>query len=232
MLEYKKENENWNAFLFIAFWLAVLVECVGLFIKNYYVYGFSRVLLTPILLLRVFWSPSAHRISIYVYLFLLTSFLADCLSIFGNEKIAYIGLSLFTVSYLSVGCYFLQLKDNHNNSHIIFTVTLLLNAINSTLWLYVPELHTEVFYSQVALHILVLLFMVYALLASHKRIATKTYYLFFLATLVIVLSNSIYAIDSHLLNWRFPIVESLVGLGNGFYLFMITRGALRNIKVG
>ena len=229
MQQKNEKNSNWNAFLFISFWLAVAVEFVGLFIKNYYIYGFARVLLVPILLLRVLWSPIAQRVSVYVYLFLIFSMLADLLSIFGNEKIAYIGLNLFTVSYLSICSYFNRLNNNYKSTAlIIFFIILILIVGTSALRLNATELSQQTFYLQLALHTLVLVVMTYSLVASQKKISSKSFGLFFLAVIIIIITNALFAIDNHFLNWRYPIVESLIGLGNGCYLFMITRGALRN----
>ena len=233
MIENKKENSNWNVFLFIVYWLALIVECVGLYKRNYYVYGFSRILLTPILLVRVFWSPAAWKLSLYIYIFLLCSLLADLFSIFGNETIAYLGLNLFTVSYLLLGCYFTRLKSNYkSNALIIFFLALVSIGASCALWLYVPQINAQVFFVQTASHCLVLLFMVYALFIAYQKIVTKSFSVFLLAVLFILLANALYALDARYFHWQYPVVESLIGLGNGVYLFMVVRGALNNVKKG
>ena len=225
-----KRNANKNAILFIIFWLAVTVECVALFNRNYTVYGFSRIFLVPIILVRIFWLSNARKLSVYFYLFLLFSLLADSFTIFGNEKIATLGLSFFTISYLSIACYFLQLRDNHNKGHLIFLISAIVVASLCSLWLYSPEIHKQTFYSQIALHSLLLCFMVYSLLVSNPKIPAKPFGLFLLASLFIVLGNILYAVDALYLNWRYAVIESIIGLCNGFYLFLLTKGALGSIK--
>ena len=224
-----KENTNWNAFLFIAFWVAVLIECVGLFNRNYIVFGFSRIFLAPILLIRVIWSPVARRVSIYVYLFLLFSMVADFMTIFGNQ---YIGLNLFTIIFLSLGCYFQQIKDNHNNSHLVFILTTVFVAIGCIIWLFAPELQHKVFYAQVTLHVGVILNLAYWLFSVRHKKDLKVFGTFLFAVLVIIVTNSVYALDALYLHWRYSFEESLVGLGNGMYLFLITRAALKYVKRG
>jgi hypothetical protein len=226
----KTEDGNVQVILFLLFWLALLVECVALYKRHYTLYGFSRMLLVPILLSRSLLSQSAGKISLYFYLFLLFSLSADVLTIFGNERVAYVGLNLFTVGYLSVGCYFQQLRDNHNNSHLVFIITAIFIASATVLWLYAPEIHKQTFYLQMGLHSLVLLFMVYALLKLHQKSSYKYFSAFDFSAVFIISANVLYGLDALYIHWRYSIVESLIGSLNGLYLFTLTRAAIREIK--
>jgi len=230
MSKKKNENTNLNAFLFILFWLGVLVEVVALSMKHYQIYGFARVSLIPILLIRVFLSPSARKVNVYIYLFWLFSLAAYALTIFASNTIANLGLEGFTISYLSLWCYFLRLRNNHNYSHIVFIVMTVLIASTGVLWVYAPELHQPTFYVVSILHFLVLMVMSYSLLSIRRKIPLLPFNAYLLGTIAIFLSNALYATDALLLHFRFSIVESLIGLGNGLYLFLITRGTLKLVK--
>lgn len=223
----ENENENGQVVLFFLFWLAVLIECVALYKREYILYGFSRIFVVPILLTRVVLSQVARKVSVYAYLFLLFSLLSDLLTIFGSSSIVYVGLSLYTASYITIGCYFQQLKENHNNCHIIFIVTSVLLGAICFLWHYSPELRGKTFYIQIAFHCAVLVYVVYGTVKKYRKIEREIANVFVSAVAIIVITNILYGLDVLYFQRKYAIVDALVGVGNGMYLFLITRGALK-----
>ena len=226
----KKENQNEQMLLFLFFWLALLVECVGLYSRNYTIYTFSRVLIIPILFLRIFLSPFYKRVSIYIYFTLMLSFTADLFTIFGNYSIAYIGLSLYTVSYLSLGCYFQQVRDNHNKSHIVYICGIVVQSSICLLWIYSPELRTKSFVLQVGYHCFMLVYMSFWIVNNFNKVLGRVSTLFATTVLIVFATNILYGLDLYYFQRKYAIIDALVGLGNGIYLFLITRGALKQVK--
>ena len=227
----REENTNWNALFFITFWAAVILECVALYKRQYTIYGFSRAVVAPILLVRLITSISGHKVNRYIYLFLLFSILADLLTIFGTPKIEYIGLNLYTVGYLSLACFFLQLKNNYLSASLItFLVSLIIVVTTTIIWLFAPELHKEVFYIKITIHTLILILLGYSFISASFKLKSIVYRNLLLSVILIVITNILFGIDVFIANYKYSIIESLIGLGNGVYLFLITRGALKQVK--
>jgi uncharacterized membrane protein YhhN len=224
------KNTNEQVLLFIAFWVAVIIECVSLYEKSYFIYAISRMFVAPVLLIRTFWSPSFRKISLYFYLFLVFSILADLFTTFGNYTFAYIGQSIYTTGFLCLGCYFRQLKSNHNISHLVLIVGAVLFAVINLLWLRSPELHNTIYYIQIAAHTSVLIYLAYETFEVTLNTSKKISASFVLGVVIILLTNMIYGLDILCFLRRYSIVDALVGLGNGAYLFIITRNVLLDIK--
>ena len=227
----KKTNDNEAIFLFIAFWTSVIIECISLYKKEYSYYAYSRIWVVPVLLVRLFRSQVYKKVNIYIWLSFLFALSADITTIFGNYTISYIGLSLFTASYLSIGCFYHQLKTNHNKSHLVFILATVILLIVNILWLYAPELHHQVFYLQVIVHSLVLAYLLYSGLILNKKLSVRITSLFLIVNLILILTNMIYGLDILYFHRNYAIVDSIVGLGNGVYLFLFTRSVIRYIKM-
>ena len=231
MSKQREENVNLNALLFITFWVAVIIECVSLYKRKYAYYGFSRAVIAPILLVRLITSTSGYKISRYIYLFLLFSILADLLTIFGTAEIEYVGLNFYTISYLCFACFFLSLKYNyHSISIIAFFLSGIIVTITTLIGLFAPELHKQVFYVQMVFHPVILILLGYALLANKNKFLSIVFGNFFLSVLVIIMTNLLFGLDVFFFHYKYSIIETIIGLGNGFYLFLITRGALKQVK--
>ena len=226
----KKVNQTEQTLLFLGFWLVLLIECVGLYSRNYTVYTFSRVLIVPILLLRIFLSSFYKRVSIYIYFTLILSLTADFFTIFGNYSVGYVGLSLYTVSYLSLGCYFQQLGNNHNKSHLAFIIGALIQAALCLLWIFSPELRLKSFFLQVGFHCVVLVYLSFWILNNFNKVFGRVSILIASTLLIVLLTNILYGLDLYYFQRKYGIIDALVGFGNGFYLFLITRGALKQVK--
>lgn len=219
----EKDDSNEQALLFVVFWGAVLVESIALYKRVYLVYGVARMLVVPVLLVRTFRSPAFRNIGLYFFLFLALSFIADTFTIFGNYSLGSIGLSCYTLSYLCMGCWFQQLKNN-SFGNILFITTVLLISLLNTLWKYAPELHKETFPIWMVTHSLVL---VYALYGAANVRAKNNYSLFLWGTIAIVVTNILYGIDILYYHQTLSWLDAFVGLGNGVYLFLITKSILR-----
>ena len=226
-----RKNSNGDAFLFIAFWLAVIIECVALFKREYHIYAYSRIWIVPILLVRLFRSQAYQKVNIYVWFSFFFALLADLMTIFGNYSISYIGLSLFSASYLSIGCFFHQLKTNHNNSYLVFILAAVLLLIVNILWLYAPELHYYIFFAQVIIHFLIIAYTLYGALTLSKKLSSKVIGLFLLVIFIIIVTNIVFGMDVVYFQRKHTMIDAFVGLGNAVYLFLFTRGILRYIKM-
>ncbi len=227
----RKKSSNEAAILFVAFWVAAIIECIALYKREYHYYAYSRIWIIPILLVRLFRSQAYKKVNIYIWLSLFFALAADVTTIFGNYSISYIGLSLFTVSYLSIGCFFQTLKTNHNNSHLVFIIASVLLIIVNVLWLYAPELHFHVFFAQSILHSLVIVYTLYGILILFNKVNSKVSSLFFLVILIIIATNIIYGFDVLFFQRKHAIIDSVVGFGHAIYLFFFTRSILRYIKM-
>jgi hypothetical protein len=225
------KTTTWNMIIFFSFWIALIIECYALYEKDYPLYTYSRIWVTPILLIRLLTSDARKQIDFYILFFYFFTLIADALILFGNYNMAYVGLSLFSFSYLSLGCYFNQIKQNHNkNNYIIGIVSAALIAIN-LLWIIAPELRSKVYYLQSAVHFCVISFLIYTVLSLGKRLKVQSVNKLFYSTVaIIVATNIIYAIDVLHLKRAFPVVDAIVGLGNGIYLYVFTKGVFAHLK--
>ena len=224
------ESSTWNMFLFFSFWLILAVECYALYKREYALYTYSRIWVAPIFIARVLTSE-ARRVNLYVLFFYFLSLLADALILFGNFNIAYIGLSFFSISYLTMGCYFNQINKYHHKSHIIMGVTSALIIFINLLWIFAPELRAKVFYIQTAVHSSILIFVIYSLLNLGKRLKGQSVFrLLLIATALIAITNITYALDILYTKRAYPLIDALVGFGNGAYLYMFTKGVFAHLK--
>ena len=232
MAKTKRENTNTNAVLFVSFWFFLLVECAALFTRHYTIYTIARVLVIPILLTRVLWSANRYKMNVYFYLCLLLSFVADLFTLFGNQNISYIGLSLYSVSYLAMASYFQEIKYRNTFNHIIFLITSTIIGVLVFLWLFVSELHKQIFYIQIALHCIILFYACFSFYVIRKEKKNFSVNLFMLSLSFVLFSNLVFALDILYFHRRLSIMDSLVGLGNGLYLYLFTKGTLNEAKGG
>ena len=156
--------------------------------------------------------------------------LADLFTTFGNSRLAYIGQSFFTIAYLCLGCYQQQFRDNHNRSHLVLIVaSVALAAINLS-WLYAPELHKEIYYIQMATHASVLLYIGYNCRHLLGKADATISNLFTAGIVVVLLTNIIYGLDVLWFHRKYALIDSIVGLGNGVYMFLLCKSVLQHVK--
>lgn len=229
----KGSSSNTEFVLFILFWAAVLIETIALYKCKYPFYIVSRMCVVPILLIRIFSSQMRKKLNVFIYIGLLASITADAFTIFGGYfpySLDYIGLSMFSLSYLAFGCALQQFKNIHNRSYIFFIVFTILLASVNVLWIYAPEARKPVFYTQISIHIGILIFLIFATISTIKRVKLLGVNILLWATVAIIITNIIFGIDILLLNRLHPSVDGLVGLGNGVYLFLLTKGFIAEAK--
>ncbi len=216
--------------LFIGFWLLQIVQFWALYKRHYSVYTFSRAFVVPWLIVRIIASPLRTKLGLYINLTILAALLADLFTIFGNENLAYVGLSFYTISYLAYGCHFQQLKVIHNSTAIFFLLFCLVIGAIAGLWIGAPDLREKVIYVQSAFHTLVILMMLYLMVAARHKLNPSAKQFLGLASLGIIATNLIFALDVVYFQRTRPFVDALVGLGNGIYLFFLVKGALAGAK--
>ncbi len=229
-LRQTTSNTPFNIFLFIAFWFVLTIECYGLYKKEYSLYTYSRMGVSPILIIRILTSE-AKKANLYALFVFFFSLFADGFVIFGNSVIANLGLSLFSLSYLVMGCYFNQIKQNHNLNNVILGVFTAVLVMVNLLWTFAPELQSKVFYMQVLVHSCIILFITYSLVQVYNRLkGINVLKLFTYSVALIILTNLIYAIDVLFLKRAYPLIDAFVGLGNGLYLYFFTKAVFASIK--
>ncbi len=231
----KKDGSNEQALLFIVFWASVLVEGIALYKREYLLYGIARMFVVPVLLLRSLRSPAFRNIGLYFYIFLGLSFLADAFTAFGNYTMACIGHSFYTLGYLCLGCWLLLLKKESNLGNIIFITTILLLLIINSIWIYAPELHKQILSVLIALHCITLLLTLFFATSVVKKVGKNSYFNLLSGILIIIFTNLLYGVDILHFHQSRSWIDALVGLGDGAYLFLLTKSALllakRTLKV-
>jgi hypothetical protein len=217
---------NLNFFLFIAFWLSLFVECLALYKRYYHIYTAMRLCIIPILTVRILLEGRKGKINVFFYISLLISYIADLLTIFGNMNTSFVGVNLYTLSYIGMGCYYNSIKHYHNYSHWLFIILSVLVGIATFSWVYNEYFHSVLFWVQTSLHIGILLFMLLMVIKLRLKLKGIAVNYLMLSSALVIITSIIYGLDVLYFKRRYAFVDAMVGLGNGLYLYVLTKGAL------
>lgn len=229
----KDENVNFQFVLFIGFWVALFVECYALHKHLSELYAFSRVFIVPILFIRVFWDKRGMLIHPIFYIGLIVSFVGDIITYIDKFYLVNIGLNLYTASYVAFACFALQLRRVYDYTYYLFFCFLGAIAVFAYLWFVFYSLRDFLFYMQIGLHIVVLVFLLFTSIKMRERVKNVSLAnLFLTAVILIIVANVIYGIDLILDPGRrySKWLDPAVGFGNGIYLYIISKSALASIK--
>jgi len=223
-------KDNLHPFLFLSFFVALLVQCIALYKQYFHLYGIVRVILIPILIIRIIVEVVKAGFKPHFLLIagLIISYIADIFTFVNVGNLSLIGINLYTVSYIAFACFIFQSNSFFGFTYTIFFSLSVLVGIGVTCLLLFPKLEKSFFYIQLGIHLLILSFLVFTAIDIRKRIKSKAQAnLLLAAVVVIVLTNITYGIDIlHRRIW----LDALVGFGNGIYLFLLVRTALRGLK--
>ena len=208
----------------IGFGLALLLECVALYKSRFHYYDFARLLTSIILLIYVFKRKELKFIRLYFYIGLSFTVLADILTLFFFDVWFYIGISLFTFSYLSFAAIFFryrQIKERKNIPTVLPLLAVLLTILLA-LYYYIPGVRDTITMIQCAVHVIVLGIILVWSFKGNRRTKGKNPY-FFPAAIGIVLANIAYAVDVNLINRKYVLLDVLVVLLHGTYLLLLAN---------
>ncbi len=166
--------------------------------------------------------------NLYIYVAIAFVALADILTLFTKNNWFYIGLSLFTFSYLSLSAIFYRKRKNISRKKIPPTliVIAILLIILISLKCFIPEIAMIIIPLQSITHAIVIGILVVwsAKVKSTKMI--KNGYLI-PASLLILLANICYTADIFMFNMQYTIMRVLVVFLHGLYLLLLFTGIKR-----
>ena len=214
-----------NFFCQISFILFLLIECIALYKSKFHYYQLARLLTSFVLLAFVFKRNEFKFIRIYFYIGLSFVVLADILTMFYGDVLFYIGISLFTFSYLSFAAIFFryrQIKERKNIPVQLYLLAILL-AILLTLYYFIPDVRETITIIQIIAHVLILGIILVWAFKGIKRTKGKNPY-FFPAAILILLANITYLVDVNILNREYGLLDVLVVFLHGAYLLILAKG--------
>ena len=126
----------------ILYCIVLLAECIALYKVRPHYYQFTRLLTTLILFVYVYRGDNTKVFNLYIYVAIAFVALADILTLFTKNNWFYIGLSLFTFSYLSLSAIFYRKRKNISRKKIPPTliVIAILLIILISLKCFIPEI--------------------------------------------------------------------------------------------
>ena len=218
--------KTYRKLLIVVFILTLIIEFVSLYFKHVTLYICSSVSIVPIMLFYGFSITKINITQVYFYLFMLLSWAADIMSLSGNSTVFYIGLSLYSFSYMFLGGIFYKIliKDKHTyfpDSYYLVSIFMLIIIIMFSLN---SGYSNKIMIVQQLLHVFVLGSVTYRAFNLRKN---KLFKLYFIPGVIILLfTNLLYAIDVMILHQKYPFLDSLDVFLYGIYLLFITKGVL------
>lgn len=224
--------EKWKLLLGILFWGALAVECFALATGRLQVYGVARAALLPLLIVRVVGKGYSSKLGPFAYWFLLTAMAADLMTLYGNGMtVGYVGLSCFTASYLSMVCFVIKLYRQFDARYFVFFGGLSLFGMIDGVWLRMPESRPYIFFVQMGLHITVVATLLVSVFFAVKKLPKHNYPLLFaVGSGLVVVANLILALTFFRYRAAQPVLNALVGLCHGLYMYFFVKGLLRVVK--
>lgn len=217
-------KKNIAILLQIGFGLVLLMECIALYKLKYHYYDFSRLLTSIILLVYVFKRKELKFIRLYFYIGLSFVVVADVITLFFYDVWLYLGISLFTFSYISFAAIFFRYRQIRERKNIPPVLPLLAIFLTILMILYyvIPGIMETIILIQSAVHVIVLGIILVWAFKGNKRTKGRNPY-FFPAAILIVLANIAYAVDINLINRKYVLVDVLVVFLHGVYMLMLAN---------
>ena len=155
---------------------------------------------------------------------MIISWSADIMTLSGNGTIFYIGLSLYSFSYILLGAIFFKewKNETHKNFPELYYLIVIVLSIVIFMITYNSNLSDIMIILQVVIHLIILISVLYwSLKLSYKKVYK---YYFIPAVILIILCNLLYTFDQLVLHRTYPIVDAIVIFMYGSYLLLITKG--------
>ncbi len=218
--------------LVVLFWICLGVESYALFTNHFLLYGMARPLIVPLLFFRVFSESNKGQLGAIFFISFVISILADVLTLYGNSlSMGYVGLSMYSISYLALGCFILNKISTLDVRYIVLIMGGMLFFGVDILWIIIPKSRDTIFYLQLCLHVAVILFLLFSAIYLFIKKKEVTYPIIFLiAIFFVILANGLYAISLLKYHIHNPIVNMVVGLSHGLYIYFFANGAIKTIN--
>lgn len=150
---------------------------------------------------------------------------------FTGEFLGIVGLSLFSISYFSFAVFFFNI--GRNNEWIWITQMVGVSVVGFMDYIGYKEnaYGLKLHYSQIVLHVLFLLAMLAASAELWLRLNQRRFpILFFIATILVITNNSLFALSALGFMYKNVIINVLVGLTHGLYMYFLVGGYMRMNK--
>ena len=219
-------NKVFQKILLIVFFITLLIESYAIYTRHIMLYNLSSVSIAPIMLFYGFSITRKNFTQISFYLFMLLSWAADLMTISFSSTKFYIGLSLYSFSYMMLGAIFYKILTSNKKNYLpksyyyialILFIIIVMFSLNSGY----PDIIMKF---QELLHIYVLVTITFWSYKLRKNKIFKQY--FIPGVIIILLSNLLYAVDILVLHQKYPLVDSMDVFLYGLYLFLITNGII------
>ena len=186
---------------------------------------FVRPLLVIILSPLIFKKYNNNYRYFFLYLGLLSTFLADVFVLTQLPYLIYVGLSLYAISYLLLAESFSRLvKRLKYKISGLFIFLLTTTIIIDALLIALPDWFDTMKYVLLAAHIADLLFFInIALKLRVKLKSKKTIQYILIAICCISLSNIIYGVSGFIFNFRHATLDMVTAFFYGLFLFFLVN---------
>ena len=212
-----------NLILQIGYCIVLLFECVALYKSKFHFYQAARLLTSVILFLLIYKGDKVRVKNLYIYIALSFVFIADLLTMFCNGFLFYVGLSLFTFSYLSIAAILYRrrvIRDRKNIPPVLYLLGIT-QLILMSLYYFIPNINETITVVQIIIHVVVIFIILIWAIKVYRWKKDKNW-LYILVAILIIITNIIYVIDVNFLNRKYVIIDVLVVLFHGLYMLLLT----------
>ena len=193
-----------NIFLQVGYGLLLIIECIAMYLGRIHYYDAARLLTSAIFILLTYEGDKTEVKNLYLYTTIAFVIFADILTMFCNGFLFYVGLSLFTVSYLSIAAILYRnrrIRERKNIPPVLLILAIFLILLLILLY-FVPDIRETIFWTHTVIHTIVLgIIMVWAIKVNRGWNGKKPIYIYI--ALLIVFANICYFTDIILLNSQY-----------------------------
>ena len=213
----------------VLFGLVLMAECISLYLGKTLYYQFVRLVSSLLLFLMIYIGDKADVKRIYVYATITFVVLADLFTMFGKTGAIFsIGMSFFTYSYLMLATIMYQKIPNRdvttrNKIPSLILVIAILIAIMQGINYFTTGLGELLSLLQIFVHSVGIIIL--SIWAIKLSVEWKRKHLYFIVTTgLILLANICYVFDIYFFERRYILIDVLVVLLHGLYLYTLVRG--------
>lgn len=212
-----------NIFLQVGYGLLLISECITMYLGRIHYYDVARLLTSVIFILLTYEGDKTEVKNLYLYTTIAFVIIADILTMFCNGFLFYIGLSIFTVSYLSIASILYRNRRIRERKNIppVLSILAIFLILLLILFYFVPDIRETILWTHTVIHTIVLgIILVWAIKVNRGWNGKKPLYIY--VALLIVLANICYFTDIILLNSQYILMRIFVISFHGTYLFLLS----------
>lgn len=213
------------------FIVLLIIECIAFYKSKFHVYQAARLATSAILFLMIYKGDKTTTKNIYVYIAFSFVALADILTMFFSDILFYIGMSMFTFSYISIATIFYRSRKIRERKTIPPTLYVL--AITLTIlmgiYCYIPDTRENVSIVLIILQLVVLSILLLWAIKVNRRVNRKNP-LYVAVAVLIIAANICYILDIKLLNRKYVFLDIVVILLHGLYMILLATAVRKNKK--